>query len=78
MEKELRDLTKNSTLTDKTDEFPKESQLLVLIQALDQKIKNFEAKQTTHDQASTGGCAYSGICFTAKAKSGTCPCELYR
>ncbi len=54
-----------------------EVKLITLIQTLDRKIKILEAKQLSINPNSDS-CTFKAMCYTAKSKTGTCPCELFR
>ena len=71
-----------SNLTKKTENLDttnfKETEIIRLIQALDQKIKLLENKNATPKNVNNEHCTFKDTCYTVKLNKGSCPCELYR
>jgi hypothetical protein len=72
----VKNLTKNEVNLNITSF--KETEIIRLIKALDQKIKFLENKNVAPKALNNEHCTYKDTCYTAKSKNGLCPCELYR
>jgi hypothetical protein len=72
----VKNLTKNEENLNTTSF--KETEIIRLIKALDQKIKFLENKNVAPKAVNKEHCTYKDTCYTAKSKNGLCPCELYR
>jgi len=55
-----------------------ETEIINRIQVLEQKIKLLENKNPSVKAINNESCRFKTMCFTAKSKTGLCPCELYR
>jgi hypothetical protein len=72
----VRNLTKNTENFNKTN--IKETEIINLIQTLEQKIKFLENKNIDNKAKANEYCSYKDTCYTVRSKMGSCPCELYR
>jgi hypothetical protein len=73
---EVRNLSKNTSNIDFSN-FD-ETEIIKLIQALNQKIKLLENKNKSLNEISNQRCTFKDTCYTAKSNLSSCPCEHYR
>lgn len=73
---EVRNISKNAS-TLNISNF-NETEMIKLIQVLDQKIKLLENKNNSQKALNNDQCIFKDTCYTVKSNSGSCPCEQYR
>ena len=63
------------------------AELLRTIEILSYRLKQLESKEATNSSGKSGsleaaedenGCSFMSTCYTAKMRTGSCPCELRR